>query len=214
MMYKQFKFYLGFFLSTLFFTTCAYSAQSTELSTLLNGVQTMRANFTQTVYDNHGKAVQTSFGKMSLQRPGKFRWDVTKPIPQLIIANDTKLWIYDPDLEQVTIRSLKAEAGEAPALLLSHTNTSLDKNYSVKPEETKQANTKRFVLTPRGQDNMFARIKMGFVGNQIQEMSLEDHLGHITRIQFQKIETNVNLPSSLFVFKAKSNIDVIDETRK
>ncbi len=64
--------------------------------------------------------MQRSYGKMALERPGKFRWEVTKPIPQLIIANEAKLWIYDPDLEQVTIRRLKVTSGETPALLLSH----------------------------------------------------------------------------------------------
>src|SRR5438105_3435289 len=76
---------------------------SPNLANLLDAVKSMQANFTQTVYDNHGKSVQTSYGRMAIERPGKFRWEVTKPIPQLIIANESRLWIYDPDLQQVTI---------------------------------------------------------------------------------------------------------------
>jgi outer membrane lipoprotein carrier protein len=196
-----------------FFTATAYADDAyTSLSTLLNNVQSMQANFTQTIYDNRGKAIQKSFGNMSMQRPGKFRWVVTKPIPQVIVANASKLWIYDPDLEQVTIRSLKKSAGETPALLLSHVDTVLEKHYTVKQMQNNTAQGEWFSLTPKA-DSTFAGIKMGFIKGQIQEMDLEDHLGHTTRIYFKNIRTNINLSPSLFVFKANANTDVINETR-
>jgi outer membrane lipoprotein carrier protein len=205
-------------ISVMFAMVCfnhTYAAPaSAELTTLLNGVHTMRANFTQTVNDNAGKFIQKSNGKMAMERPGKFRWDVTKPIPQLVIANDKRLWIYDEDLEQVTIRSLTYEAGEAPALLLSHVNTSIDKDFAIKTSDKKTPGWSWFILVPKKPDSMFASIQMGFTKNEIHEMRLEDHLGHVTTIQFKNIETNVNLSSSLFAFKASKNVDVIDETRK
>ena len=81
----------------------------------------MQADFTQTVYDNHGKASPNILlDKWRLQRPGKFRWEVTKPIATVHYCEcDTKLWIYDPDLEQVTIRSLKASRGSACVIIES-----------------------------------------------------------------------------------------------
>src|SRR3990167_8050791 len=190
------------------FMTSALAAGPEELSSLLGGIKTMRAGFIQTIYDNHGKAVQKSTGSMALERPGKFRWEVKKPIPQMIIANTERLWIYDPDLQQVTIRSLKTEAGEAPALLLSHQNTTLEKNYSI--EVIKQDGSLRwFLLKPRQNDNMFASVKMGFASNnQLQEMVMEDQIGHTTRVKFQQIVMNAALPSSLFVFKAPAGTDV------
>lgn len=174
----------------------------------------MKANFTQTVYDNRGKATQISYGKMAMQRPGKFRWDVTKPIPQLIIANESKLWIYDPDLEQVTVRSLKKVAGESPALLLSHDNASLENTYIVKPIQRNAPQWSWFSLTPKQADNMFVSIQLGFTNNQIQEMRLQDNLGHNTVIQFKDIQVNPSLSASLFTFKPSAKVDVIDETRK
>jgi outer membrane lipoprotein carrier protein len=186
---------------------------NTDLGKLLSGVQTMQANFTQTVYDNRGKTIQKSYGHMSMERPGKFRWEVTKPIPQLIIANGSKLWIYDPDLEQVTIRSLKKSAGDAPALLLSHVNTTIEKDYAVKKLTNADVNKQSFSLIPKQADNMFERVKMSFANGQISEMDLVDHLGHTTHIQFKDIHSNLKLASSLFVFKAAANIDVIDETK-
>lgn len=185
-----------------------------DLSNLLNSIQTMRANFTQIIYDNREKSIQRSYGRMALQRPGKFRWEVTKPIPQLIIANATRLWIYDPDLQQVTIRSLKGATGETPALLLSHVNTSLEKDFSVQTLPKKKAGLTWFSLKPKKPDDMFSYIEMGFLNKQIYEMRLKDNLGHTTDIQFKNIETNVVLSSSLFTFKPSANIDVIDETRK
>jgi len=210
------KNYLQKIYSLIIFTVLSGSAQAAdkaqELTGLLNGIKTMRADFTQTIYDNRGQAIQKSTGKMALERPGKFRWQVGKPIPQTIIANSERLWIYDPDLEQVTIRSLKVETGEAPALILSHQNADLEKNYqiqSMKPQGTLQW----FLLKPKKNDNMFASVKMGFANTQLKEMVLQDQIGHSTRVQFQKIEMNISLPSSLFKFIPPKGTDIIDETR-
>ena len=197
-----------------FFAPLVFASSSTDLTTILGNIHTMRADFTQTILDNRGKVAQKSVGKMALQRPGKFRWEVTKPIPQLIIANQTKLWIYDPDLEQVTIRSLKQAAGDTPAVLLSHNDQSIDADYQITELPQKSVRMKWFVLVPRAADSMFASIKMGFQNQKIEEMRLEDHIGHTTIIEFKKNQTNASVPDSLFVFKAAPNVDVIDETRK
>lgn len=202
--------YLTIFI--FFISASVHAAEASELSGLLNGIKTMRAGFMQTIYDNHGNAVQKSNGKMALERPGKFRWEVMKPMPQTIIANAERLWVYDPDLQQVTIRSLKTEAGEAPALLLSHQNTTLESNYKIQTLNEKDG-LRWFLLTPKKSDNMFASVKMGFANSELKEMILDDQIGHSTRVQFQKIEMNISIPSSLFVFKAPAGTDVIDETR-
>ncbi len=203
-------------IAILFISTISIIASATptdDLSTLLNAVQTMQANFKQVVYDNHNKPIQTSYGRMSMQRPGKFRWEVSKPIPQVIVANASRLWIYDPDLEQVTIRSLKQSAGESPALLLSHVNITLKNEYQVAPMPSKQPGMSWFTLVPKSADSMFASIQMGFKQHQIQEMRLQDHLGHVTAVTFNHIETNITLPASLFVFKVPAGVDVINETK-
>jgi outer membrane lipoprotein carrier protein len=191
----------------------SYAAPADDLSNLLNAVQTMRANFTQVVYDGKNKVMLKSYGRMSMQRPGKFRWEVTKPIPQTIIANASRLWIYDPDLEQVTIRSLKKAAGETPALLLSHVDSVLNQSYRVEELPSKKEGLQSFSLLPKSADSMFASIQMDFVNKQIQAMRLRDHLGHTTAVTFQKTEFNINLPASLFVFKPPARVDVIDETK-
>lgn len=203
------KWWLSFIVAACF----ASPVFASELTDLLNQMQTMRASFKQIIYDNRGKAVQQSSGTMALNRPGKFRWQVTQPMPQTIIANSGRLWVYDPDLQQVVIRSLQTEAGEAPALLLSNQNATFDTNYSISNLPAEQG-LKWFLLKPKQKDNMFSAVKLAFAGSQLKEMVLEDQIGHVTRMQFTKIEMNVNLPASLFEFKAPAGTDVIDETKK
>lgn len=199
----------------LFTTTSVFAASSSAaLSELLNSVQSMQANFTQTIKDTRGKKGQSSTGKMALQRPGKFRWEIIKPMPQLIIANQQKLWIYDPDLEQVTIRSLKGSSDETPALLLSHDNAALDSHFDISMQEDKASGWQWFKLKPKKTDNMFNTVQIGFQNKHLQEMQLEDNLGNVTLIVFSKLQTNPSLSASLFTFKARANVDVIDETRK
>ena len=212
------KHFFNFQIATFLWLTCCSIAHAQtpaeELSTLLNSIHTMRATITQTVYDNHGKAIQQSFGRMALQRPGKFRWEITKPIPQIVIANGSRLWIYDPDLEQVTIRGLQRAAGDTPALLLSHNDNNIEKDFTVKSVPKSSPDSRWFMLVPKDNDNMFASVQMGFLKNEINEMRLQDHLGHITRIQFKNAQMNASLAPSLFNFKPPANVDVIDETRK
>lgn len=191
----------------------AYASAATDLGSLLGGIHSMQADFKQTIYDNHGKAIQTSTGRMAMQRPGKFRWQVTKPIPQLIIANEQKLWVYDPDLLQLTIRPIKQAAGEAPALLLSHVGTVIEKDYAV-TQLPSQSGLIRFKLVPRQADNMFASIEMDFNKDKLEKMNLVDHLGHTTKITFLKPAINATLASSLFNFKPPANVDIVDETKQ
>lgn len=198
----------------VFAALTVHATPAGDLSALLNNMKSMKADFTQTIYDNRGAAIQTSHGTMALQRPGRFRWQVAKPIPQLIIANNDKLWIYDPDLEQVTVRSLKLGAGETPALFLSHENTVVENDFNVKLEKQDATGWRWYKLVPKKADNMFEFIEMAFKHQQIQEMKLADNLGHTTRIQYQKIQANVSISPSEFEFHAPKNVDIIDETRK
>lgn len=199
---------IGIFIALV--TSFAYAGSApAELASLLNGVRTMKADFDQTIYDNHGKAIQHANGHMALERPGKFRWEISHPIPQLVIANQTRLWIYDPDLAQVTERSFKHTTGETPALLLSHTDAVLDKEFDIK--ELKNAEKVRwFNLVPHNGDN-FAAIQLAFMNRQIYEMRLQDHLGHTTHIRFKNTKINMPISSATFVFKAPAKVDVIHE---
>lgn len=203
----------GFSFILIIFFTVSYAANADNLEAKLNIIQTMQANFVQTVYNNHHKAVQQSVGRMSLSRPGKFHWQVEKPIPQTVIANGTRLWIYDPDLQQVTIRALQQTTGEAPALLLSHEDSGLAKDFAIQ-QSIKPGNVIWFILIPKNADSNFAKVEFGFKQNQINEMRLQDQLGHTTQIQFKNVVLNKKISANIFNFKPPANVDIIDETRK
>jgi outer membrane lipoprotein carrier protein len=194
------------------FSLARANPASDTLSGLLNNIRTMQANFNEVVKDTKGKTLTQSQGKMSLERPGRFRWDVTQPNPQLIVTNGNKIWVYDADLEQVTIRHLQKEAGEVPALLLSNTNETLEKDFRV--EMTNDSVNQSFLLKPNDKSSLFEQIKLGFINKQITEMQLQDHLGHVTVIQFGHIVINNNLSPALFNFKAPAHVDVIDEIKR
>ena len=200
--------FLKNFFILFFFSLPLYATPSDDLIQLLNNIHTMQATFNQTVLDTKGKILNRSEGKMSLQRPGQFRWDVIQPNRQLIVTNGQKIWIYDVDLEQVTVRYLTHEAGEAPALLLSNSNTTLTHDFQV------QVVNDAYVLMPRDKSSMFEAIQLRFANQHIREMRLQDHLGHVTVIQFNAVVMNSKLSAALFNFKTPAHVDVIDETHR
>lgn len=193
--------------------SCLMSGYASDLTALLQATKSMKAEFVQTILDNNGVAVQKSYGTMALQRPGKFRWQVTKPIPQLIIAKDGKLLIYDPDLEQLTVRQLSQETGEAPALFLSRDDAQVENDFIVKEQHERQGNWRWFQLIPKKSDSMFKSIELGFDNKQLEQIKLADNLGHTTNIEYHKIQTNISIPPTTFEFKPPKNVDVIDETK-
>ena len=196
-------------------SACAFADSATQtLSGLLKNMHSMQANFTQTIVNKNGKAMQKSSGLMSLQRPSRFRWDVTGPIKQLIVTNGKRLWIYDPDLEQVTIRALVKAAGETPAMLLSDENLSLTSEFAVSAANNNASSLQWFLLIPKDKSSMIASLKLGFANGEIKEMQLRDHLGHNTIIQFSNVRLNTSLSASLFSFKPPAHVDVIDETKR
>jgi len=210
------KNFIIFVFLNLFLISRVYAAADNQtLNNLLNTTHTMRANFTQKILDNYGRTVLTSQGTMALERPGKFRWEVVKPSKQLIIANAAKLWIYDPDLEQVVIRSLKGAAGSSPAFLLTQMNASLENDYIVTQMPNQKSDQQQwFMLKPKVSDDVFESIQIGFIQNQIKTMKLKDNLGHSTIIEFKNSQINSPLSASLFVFHAPAHVDIIHEENK
>lgn len=202
---------------SLFFIICSNTTvladtASESLNTILKNTHSIQANFTQNLTDTKGNNLQQARGKMYLQSPGMFRWETTNPSSQLIVANGSRLWIYDKDLQQVTIRALTQEAGETPALLLSDAHPAIDKSFSVTMAQGTSSETQKFILVPKDKSSMYARIQMDFAGSAIKNINMQDHLGHNTIIQFSNVKTNEKLPQSLFKFTPPKNVDVIDET--
>jgi len=198
----------------LFAFTSSYADDTSkeQLSQLLKNMHSFKADFTQTIMDKRGRALQQSRGKMQLQRPGRFRWDVQTPTKQLIVTNGQRLWIYDPDLDQVTIRNLVKAAGETPAMLLSDETLVLGDQFVVKPAKT-DSQLSWYTLTPRDKSTVIASLRLAFLNQEIKKMEINDHLGHTTLIEFNHAKMNVALSEASFSFKPPANIDIIDETK-
>ena len=178
-----------------------------QLMTILASIHTFSANFQQKIISTQGRVLQTSTGKVAIQRPGKLRWETITPSPQLIITNNNRAWIYDKGLEQVIIKKLKRGIGNIPAMLLTHPTVTLLRQYKIK--QVKQS----FILTPKNSQKLFSKIILNFKNTTLKSMSLIDALGQTTVVQFVKIRENIPLNPDLFHFKPPAGVDIIDETK-
>jgi outer membrane lipoprotein carrier protein len=209
-----------FIASLLVLSGCCFSTAQAQdagqaLTTLLQGMHTMQSNFVETVKDQKtSKVIQQAEGYMAIERPGKFRWEVKKPAPQIIIANGKKLWVYDVELQQVTIRAFSKAAGQTPALLLTDSNPTLTKDFNIRAVANPMmiATSRIFELTPKNPDETFDAIKLSFLNQHIREMQMQDKLGHVTTITFNDVKMDNAIPASQFVIKPAANVDILDET--
>ena len=129
----------------------ASPVDAAELEVLLNGMKSFRAEFRQTVAGHLGEVLQTSTGRMHLERPGRLRWEVDDPYPQLVLADGDSVWVYDPDLEQVTVQPLVETLEGSPAVFLTGASADVEAHFAVVEEDNGDARQgeRRFVLTPR-----------------------------------------------------------------
>lgn len=169
----------------------------------------MKAQFKQTVLDSKGRKLQEVTGIMQLLRPGKFRWDYQKPYVQLIIGDGEKIWLFDPELNQVTVRSLEKMLGSSPAALLAG-SAEVEKAFELK-DAGRQDELEWVEATPREKDGSFDHVLLGFREDQLAEMELHDNFGQTTVIEFLRIERNPKLNPRSFKFIPPPNADVIGE---
>ena len=192
-----------------FITVSAHAGEGQKLlDTFYKEVKSIRADFLQILLDENGEVIQESSGKVVILRPDRFRWDYEKPFPQQIIADGKKFWIYDSELEQVTVKSADQAVTDTPALILSG-KKSLDENFIIK-EEGKHKTLVWVALLPKTGDTDFMKIRMAF-DPELAAMELEDHFGQITRILFTKEERNPKLDSKLFEFVVPEGVDVVGD---
>ena len=188
----------------------AFAAGSIEkLKAFAEQTQSARASFTQTVRDKNGATVQTASGRIVFQRPGKFRWEYEKPYQQTLVGDGEKLWVYDKDLNQVTVKKLEGALGSSPAALLAGSNE-IDQYYNLDAKGTK-GGLDWLEAFPRDEDSMFSKVRMGFKGNTLDTMELHDHLGQVTVIRFGKLERNPKLAAGVFTFTPPEGADVIED---
>lgn len=180
-----------------------------QLHRFLQETRTLKAEFSQAVIARNGRKPQQSSGILAISRPGKLRWEIQKPYPQLVVSDGEKIWIHDPELQQVTVRKAGQAIGGSPAALLSGSNE-LEKNFTLK--EAGDSEGMAWVeATPKATDSGFERVRLGFAGNDLKAMELQDSFGQTTLIHFSKIERNQALPAATFKFVPPAGVDVVGE---
>ncbi|HLO64606.1 MAG TPA: outer membrane lipoprotein chaperone LolA [Azonexus sp.] len=180
-----------------------------QLHDFLKNTKTLKAEFAQTVIAKSGRKPQQSSGIVAISRPGKLRWEIQKPYPQLVVGDGEKIWIHDPELQQVTVRKAGQAIGGSPAALLSGSNE-LEKNFTLK--DVGEAEGLNWVeATPKASDSGFERVRLGFAGGDLKAMELLDSFGQTTLIRFSKMERNPALPAATFKFTPPPGADVVGE---
>ncbi len=191
--------------------TATAHADALALQSLLGKLDNLSGTFTQTLKDRDGELLQESRGSFSMQRPGKFRWHTLTPFEQLLVCDQKTLWLYDPDLEQVTIRAFDGQLQQTPALLLSGGLGELVQNYHITRLD-KGSDRPSFQLIPRAEEPLFVALELSFNGGLLSGMRIMDSLGQETNFALGGLEANTRLDDSQFSFEAPPGTDVlIDE---
>ncbi len=182
------------------------------LEAYLEDLSTVRARFVQSLYDADGKLLSESTGEMWLRRPGRFRWEYREPFPQLMVADGERLWIHDPDLEQVTVRSLADTVADTPASLLISDDDYRDDFVLTATEPGEEPGALAIRLEPHGDAGDFEYLALRFREGELERMEAVDRLDQLTRIDFSKVKRGGRLRGNLFRFKPPDDADVIDQS--
>src|SRR5689334_4226110 len=161
-----------FGLITLVISVAANAATVETLKSFLQQTTSGKARFAQIIVDKNMKQLQQATGNMQFVRPGKFRWEYDKPYEQGIVGDATKRWIYDKDLNQVTVRKLDRALRNSPAALLAGSNE-IEKTYNLNnlgPQE----GLDWLEAVPKAKENAFERIRLGFGQSGLEAMELRD----------------------------------------
>jgi outer membrane lipoprotein carrier protein len=173
------------------------------------GLSTLEGRFEQRVADANGNPLETSTGRIAVRAPRQFRWEYEAPFPQLIVADGDNVWIFDPDLDQVTVRAQALEEARSPLTVLTDLSQ-LDEDYRV--SEQPDADGLRWLrLEPKSPEAPFRHCDLGFDGEGLARMVLVDQLGQRNEIAFTGWRRNAPLDAALFRFEPPAGVDVVGE---
>jgi outer membrane lipoprotein carrier protein len=195
-------------LAAMTFAMPAAAGARDELSAFTKGVSGLEGRFTQQVFDPSGKLKETASGTVALSTPRLFRWHYAKPYPQLIVADGRTVWVYEPDLQQVTKRAQGAEEQNSPLAALFDP-ARLDALFSVQ-EGGRKEGLSWLVLSPKSEvESSFRSARLGFGAAGLVRMQVVDALGQRTDIRFDGWRKNPAFKPATFRFQPPAGVDVI-----
>lgn len=200
---------LGLLLIVLTGSVYAQGDAATDLRQRLDAMDTLAGAFTQILLDEEGELLEESLGRFAMARPGKFDWHTLEPFEQRLISNRDNIWVYDPDLEQVTVRQVDERLSQTPAVILSEDMEALNDSFSVSRERREELTF--FALTPKKNDELFARLELGFDGELLREIRIHDNLDQTSIFKLEDLTRNGELDQSRFEFQVPEGVDILTD---
>ena len=196
-------------LATLLLLTAhaAHAGARDALAVFTRDLKGLDGQFTQQVFDSRGKQKESSSGRVAVAVPRLFRWEYVKPYPQLIVADGKQVWVYEPDLKQVSRRAQGAEEANSPLALLLEP-AKLDRDFVVK-DATAQAGTEWLDIAPRSTEAAFKTARLGFRQGQLVQVEYVDALSQRTLIAFTGWKRNPAFAQGTFTYVPAKGVDVI-----
>lgn len=197
-------------LALLLFASGLVQAASLErFQSFVRSTQSARGEFEQRVFDRNRKLLQTSKGTFVFQRPGRFRWTYSAPHEQLIVGDGTRVWIYDKELNQVSVRRLATALGSTPAALLAG-SPGIEKAFEF-TQAGEREGLQWLEAKPREREAGFERIRLGFGATGVDAMELVDHFNQTTVLRFSNYIRNPEVDATAFRFTPPPGADVLGE---
>ena len=180
-----------------------------RMEAFAQGLHSVRADFTESVTDANGRRSEESRGTLALQAPRQFRWETRAPYEQLIVADGTRVWVYEPDLEQVSVRSQSTAEAHSPLTVLTDL-ARLEQDYRVSEAGTRDGLV-WLKLVSRAPEPAFEYAELGFDAHSLRRMRFKDQLGNVTEIRFSDWQRNPQLPPATFTFTPPDGVDVVGD---
>ena len=185
----------------------AFATATDELRDFVRNVKSGKSTFTQTVTAPNGKQ-KLSNGSFEFARPNRFRFVYEKPYAQTVVGDGTKVWIYDPDLNQASSRKTGDALANTPAALI--VSNDIDKVFTLADLPSRDG-LDWVVATPRQAEGTVRALKVGFKGHALAQLEIDDSFGQKSVLVFNAFEANAKLPSDVFQFVPPKGADVVEQ---
>lgn len=190
----------------------AFGAEPTALRSLerfFEEVDSYTARFEQVVLDERGEPIQDSQGRLWIERPNRFRWNYETPYEQQIVADGERLWVYDKDLQQVTVRRLEGGLLDTPAVLLAGKG-GLEQQFEIRDRGV-EGGLAAVQLTPKRKESGFESVRIGFEHGRLRQLEIRDSLGQTTRYVLHDAVENARIPGNRLQFEPPPGVDIVGE---
>lgn len=196
--------WLTLMMSSCVLATGTSTAAGHDLAERLKPLQAISGKFSQVMKDSEGEVLSESEGSFQVQRPGMLRWETVEPFPQLLVTNGKTLWMFDPDLEQVTISTLTNQLDQTPAVIFSGDPARIEARFEVSYNKSGG-----FSLRPRQTGSQFQQLDLFFEEQTLVSMWILDGFGQETEFSFTAMQTDRMHSPAYFTFDPPEGIDVL-----